>query len=173
MAEVQSIQCPKCGSPLEVTPSTTQARCSYCGSVLHVSRDTSGQLLAVLEGIRTDTDILATDVVARLGERLRALRRSRDDLSDQHAAAKKRATWLKIVGGIILVVAFLVYRNGSIYCASICLLISLLPSIWESKHKKLAKRYKSTLCKLDVEIAETERRLRAVVARMDRLGEEL
>lgn len=55
MAGLESVQCPKCGGPLEVTPSTAQARCSYCGSVLEVSCDASGQ----------PTDILTANVVRR------------------------------------------------------------------------------------------------------------
>ena len=56
---VESIQCPKCGSPLGVESGARDAVCDYCGSQLRVTRGSSGHPLAVLDDIRADTSLLA------------------------------------------------------------------------------------------------------------------
>lgn len=65
---VESIQCPKCGSPLQVEGGTRQAWCTYCGSQLRITTGRSGHPLAVLDDIRADTSLLAKQ---RASEHLR------------------------------------------------------------------------------------------------------
>jgi len=68
---VESIQCPKCGSPLEVESAARAATCTYCGSRLRLTKGASGHPLAVLEDIKVDTEILAKQTaINHLGERL-------------------------------------------------------------------------------------------------------
>ena len=144
MAGVQSIQCPKCGSPLEVTPSTSQARCSYCGSMLRVSRDASGQPLAVLDDIRTGIDILALDAERRqLHEKLEALRGGR------HAFSEIRAIWKQAAGDMRL--------SGKM----------------RKNARDQIEKAEVGLREADAEIAKVLHRLQAVRARLDQLREEL
>lgn len=56
---VESIQCPKCGSPLQVEGGHRQIWCTYCGSQLRITSGSSGHRLAVLDDIRADTSLLA------------------------------------------------------------------------------------------------------------------
>ena len=58
---VETIQCPKCGSPLEVTSGTRLAECTYCGSTLRITVGASGHPLGVLEGIKEDTSLMAKE----------------------------------------------------------------------------------------------------------------
>ena len=58
---VETIQCPKCGSPLEVTGGTRLAECTFCGSTLRITLGASGHPLGVLEGIKEDTSLIAKE----------------------------------------------------------------------------------------------------------------
>lgn len=56
---IESIQCVKCGSPLEVESTAKAVTCGYCGSRLRITPGASGHPLGVLEDIKVDTEILA------------------------------------------------------------------------------------------------------------------
>lgn len=62
---LEAIQCPKCGSPLEVDARANMAVCTYCGSYLRLVQGDSGHVLPVLDEIRVDTGILARDTARR------------------------------------------------------------------------------------------------------------
>jgi len=189
MAGIESIQCPKCGSPLEVARSTLQARCSYCGSTLRVSRDASGQPLAVLDDIREDTDILATDVVRRrLEERLRERLAVRHNLRSAYAIALEKtpasagcATWLvAAVGAFIgaLVGAGLGEIVGPESVEGFSLLgviVGGLIAWWlmdperKATRTKVEEYYGPRLRALGRDVEEARRELGAATARMDGL----
>ena len=52
---VHSIQCPKCGAPVEAAAEGGVSRCKHCNSSLRFSRDDSGHPVAVLDEIKSDT----------------------------------------------------------------------------------------------------------------------
>jgi len=188
MAEIQSIQCPKCGSPLEITPSTTRARCSYCGSVLRVSRDALGQSFAVLDDIREDTDILATDVVRRrLEERLEGQLVALYDLRSEYHASRENeggtflswlnaaaiGMWALLFGVLWWIIAFLSGKPGW-YPFQVALVGGIIAVLLvERKRKaalaKLEEEYGPPLSALEADVAETAGELGAVTARMDGL----
>ena len=76
---IEFMQCPKCGSPLEVQPTATSATCAYCGSRLRVTRGASGHPLAVLGDIKNDTAILAKQTAVN------HLRRQLPDLLEERS----------------------------------------------------------------------------------------
>lgn len=81
---VESIQCPKCGSPLEVESTARFAICNYCGSRLRITRGASGHPLGVLEDIKVDTEVIAKQTaIDHLRERLQHLGEERDRLERQ------------------------------------------------------------------------------------------
>lgn len=61
---VEVIQCPQCGSPLEVTGTTEWARCSYCAAAVRITMGASGHITGILHEIKQDTDAL-TDALTR------------------------------------------------------------------------------------------------------------
>jgi len=81
---VESIQCPKCGSPLQVESGLRQLWCTYCGSQLRITRGSSGHPLAVLDHIRADTSLLAKQ---------RALEHLRQRRVELLAEREKLGTW--------------------------------------------------------------------------------
>lgn len=107
---MQALQCPKCGGTLGFAPQATRAVCGYCGGSVRISRDASGQPVAVLEDIRTSTDILAAEAARkRLEERLADLRESHSQPYKAYSDAKAKVDRLSgsftvtgaIVGGIV------------------------------------------------------------------------
>jgi hypothetical protein len=84
---VTSIQCPQCGSPVQVEPAARYATCAYCASSLRITRGSSGHPLAVLEDIRADTGMLARQAAVRhLRQRLRDLTGQRNELQARQSA---------------------------------------------------------------------------------------
>ena len=80
---VESIQCPECGSTLEVERSDSFTVCTYCGSRLRVSEAASGSLIGILDQIKADTSIVAKRAALKhLRERLNDLRKQMDELCD-------------------------------------------------------------------------------------------
>jgi len=47
MLAIQSVRCARCGSKIDVLPSTLRIQCRFCGSRYDVTRDASGQPVAV------------------------------------------------------------------------------------------------------------------------------
>ncbi len=89
---LEPMQCPKCGSPLQVEPSAGVVFCNYCGSRLRLTRGSSGHPMGVLDEIRNDTAILAhRTAIDHLQESLPALYARRD-------ALKEKVDWLAAVG---------------------------------------------------------------------------
>lgn len=86
---VETIQCPKCGSPLEITDGTRLAECTFCGSTLRITQGASGHPLGVLEGIKEDTSLMAKErALEVVRQRIARLEEERATLESE------RATWL-------------------------------------------------------------------------------
>lgn len=81
---VESVQCPKCGSPLQVESGLRQVWCTYCGSQLRITSGSSGHPLAVLDDIRADTSLLAKQ---------RALEHLRQHRVELFAEREKLCAW--------------------------------------------------------------------------------
>lgn len=78
---IESIQCPKCGSVLEVESTAKAVTCGYCGGRLRITRGASGHPLGVLEDIKVDTEIIAKQTaINHLRERLQELLEERERL---------------------------------------------------------------------------------------------
>jgi len=56
---VESVQCPKCGAPVDMMPGRDSLHCTYCGAGLKITRGASGHAMATLDGIKVDTSFLA------------------------------------------------------------------------------------------------------------------
>jgi len=77
---VESIQCPECGSSLEVERSDSFTVCTYCGSRLRVTEGASGDLMGILDQIKADTSILAKRAaLEHAREQLEAIEEERDE----------------------------------------------------------------------------------------------
>ena len=79
---IESIQCVKCGSPLEVESTAKAVTCGYCGSRLRITPGASGHLLGVLDDIKLDTEIIAKQTAV-------------DHLSERLAFLLKAQSWLE------------------------------------------------------------------------------
>ena len=89
---LEGIQCPKCGSPVQVTRGTRLAECEYCGCTLRVTRGASGHPLGVLDTIKDDTSLIAKQqALAVLQQREARLCEERARLEEEHAARLYRA----------------------------------------------------------------------------------
>ncbi len=89
---IEFMQCPKCGSPLEVEPTARSATCTYCGSRLRVTRGASGHPVAVLSDIKDDTAIIAKQTaINHLRNRLRNLLQERGRLEQEGQSRVKAA----------------------------------------------------------------------------------
>lgn len=55
---VEGLSCPSCGGPVSHYQEQQQVTCAYCGTGLIITRDSYGDLAAVIAGIRADTDLL-------------------------------------------------------------------------------------------------------------------
>lgn len=91
---VETIQCPKCGSPLEIADGTRLAECTFCGSTLRITQGASGHPLGVLEGIKEDTSLMAKErALEVVRQRIARLEEERATLEGEHQA------WLAEVRG--------------------------------------------------------------------------
>lgn len=192
MTDIWAVQCPKCGSPLEVTPSTTQARCSFCGAALQLSRGSSGHPLAtVLDSIQADTELLALEAVRRHVEgNLVDLRQS---LVALEAASRATTTGPGVAGcSVLSVIAAVLAGLGYLVSDAMgaageiglvvgftlaCVIFSL---VWrgvstkmETQAQEAQERYEQEQGALREQIASEEARLREVVARMDHIGRQV
>ena len=105
MVKVESIQCPKCGSPLRLEAAGKEATCDYCGARLRITVGTSGYPLAVLDDIRVDTALMARETVLRRLERnLEGLQRERDALVTAQEQPR-RLGWRGAAVRLLLIIA--------------------------------------------------------------------
>jgi ribosomal protein S27AE len=62
---VENVQCPKCGAPVMVVSGRESFHCTYCGAGLKIALGASGHPFAVLDDIKSDTNIIAKEVLLR------------------------------------------------------------------------------------------------------------
>ena len=93
---VESVQCPQCGAPLQVTRATRETACAYCGSSVRITKGLSGHPVAVPGDIKADTGLIARDVACRrLVERATTLRHQRNALREKLIGLDARRTTLQ------------------------------------------------------------------------------
>jgi hypothetical protein len=89
---VESVQCPKCGGPVDVTPGREALHCTYCGAGLRITRGASGHAMATLDDIKEDTSLLARDAMyRRLEADLLVLEQQHDKLQSEYGQKKLQA----------------------------------------------------------------------------------
>jgi DNA-directed RNA polymerase subunit RPC12/RpoP len=113
--EEKSLECPRCGAPLKVTPETTAMVCAYCSSRLAIRTDSSGQRRAVVEATPTDTpppaagpaqEHLSQELQRVMAERqllMASFERQSRLVQDQ----QREATRLRTLGWVMLGIALL------------------------------------------------------------------
>ena len=85
----ERLQCPGCGAGVDPGGRDT-CFCTYCGARLRIRQGASGHAMAVLDGIKEDTSLLARQAaLAHLERELQALGPSRAALV-QHCEAERR-----------------------------------------------------------------------------------
>lgn len=57
---VESLHCPACGAPVEVTAGVLVSRCGLCGSTLRVERQAAGKPVGALRSIQAETAVSRT-----------------------------------------------------------------------------------------------------------------
>lgn len=173
---MQAMQCPKCGGSLEVASSDTHTVCVYCGHSIRISRDASGQPVAVLEDIRASTDILAADTARkRLEERLTGLRESYSQLYERYADVRGevgRLAWTPAITGIVFgfVIGSLV-GDWAVPLLIVGSVIGLVLAL-RAQAARLAEAeesYEPVLNRISDSIEEVTNQLQAVTSRMDNL----
>ncbi len=189
--QVATIYCPSCGAALDVQPSITSLSCAYCGTSLVVRRDAAGKLHLLLQGISTDTELLAASTVRdRLRERLQQLaaqsrmlaekiqKESEDQASKRKAArASTGKGWLIVA--VSLGLLFMFAATGVPVCIGIALLGALIGAVIVAANRipaRLKQQYEDTLRALASQHADLEReamtiqqQLHEVEARIDHL----
>jgi len=187
---VESIQCPKCGSPLEVISSTRQAVCEYCGSTLTITKGASGHSMAVLDEIKVDTGLIARETARRrLEEKLQDLRLRRNKLHGEYLGQLEqrqvRGGGCSLSAGLFmtaLLIGLLLVASGEAYLGVILVLGGAVVLYWshwkrrksQREHKKdLASKYEPRLRQLSEDISHTKQRIETIKVEMDRLSEEL
>lgn len=173
---MQAMQCPKCGGALGFAPQATRAVCGYCGGSVRISRDASGQPVAVLEDIRTSADILAAEVARkRLEERLADLRESYSQFYERYTNARdeaNRLSWTAAIGGIVLgFVLGSIIGEWTLPLLIVGSAIGLVLAL-RARTARLAEvgeAYESVLNQIIEELGEVTTQLRAVTAKMDGL----
>ena len=60
---LESVQCPKCGAPVQPVARRDVAHCTCCGAALRIAKAASGRIMATLADIRSDTGLLARDAM--------------------------------------------------------------------------------------------------------------
>ncbi len=176
--EIQSVQCPSCGGALDVSGSTTQARCAWCGAALQVSEDASGHPKAVLAGIKSDTSIVALDAMRRRLESERDEQREGMlalDFQYHQCSGRKAIAWMfSLSGGVGALVFFSgVFWDLAIGALTSIALTALVLSLWLSGINRQQEACSETARALATKMSETEARLSKVVAHMDQLGHNL
>lgn len=190
---VESIQCVKCGSPLEVESTARFAICGYCGSRLRITRGASGHPLGVLEDIKLDTEIIAKQTaIDHLRDRLSELVRQRQILKAQltnelHAAGRRHETaWggCLPLAGLIVILGCLAsnasFETNAPWLGAGFLLLGI--GIWrtgrakvrqQEARRKVENTYGARIARIDEQIQSTQRRIVELQVDMDRLAREL
>ena len=146
---LEPIQCPKCGSILEVQRTDKAATCAYCGSRFRVTRSMSGNLMGVLGEIKSDTGIMAKrEAVEYLMDRL-------DNLEQE----RTRLEW-KIQ-----------YESG-IPTPKHRATAQELQSLLDQAQRRAQEKYSPEMARLDGEIKSTIERIAELGAEIDRLAME-
>ncbi len=190
--QVATIYCPSCGAALDVQPSITSLSCAYCGTSLVVRRDAAGKPQLLLQGISTDTELLAASIVRdRLRERLQQLavqsqmlaekiqKESEDQASKREAARSSTGQgWLIVAVSLGLLFMFAATGVPGL-CIGIALLGVLLGAAIVAANRipaRLKQQYEDTLRALASQHADLERealtiqqQLHEVEARIDHL----
>jgi len=123
---VESVQCPKCGAPVDVTAGRESLHCTHCGAGLKITRGASGHAMATLDDIKADTSVLAIRVALQtLDEKLQqqeaelqALRTQRVDAAaalaerQRKASARGKASGRHLLLGLLLCAIALLYLTG-------------------------------------------------------------
>ena len=174
---VEAIQCVKCGAALEVGSATTTATCTYCGSMLHVTRGGSGHLMAALEDIRSDTQVIATkaaldsvqDSLLTAKNTIKQLVKScqveyEADLLNV-AAAKKLVILLGPVLSVIVGISGSWNISAVIMVATVVLYF-LLPSLMQPG-RNAKDRYNERVVPIEKQISELEARKSKLKAEID------
>ncbi len=188
---VESIQCPNCGSPLEVGATDRVATGGDCRARLSITKGASGYPLAVLDDIKVDTALIARETaVRRLERNLADLRRERDALIVEGEHPPRSATsamgfkvLLIVVIAVVAVPAFRVLmrlgtRLGLVVVLVAVALVLLLYLVFEGDGRKPRRNRphrerEQRLRDMTEEIVHTEQRIETIEAEIDRLTAEL
>ena len=156
---IESIQCPQCGSPLQVEPGAEAATCTYCGSRLRITGGVSGHPLG-----KVDTEIIAkqTAIINHLRERLRELAEEREKLKAQKRSELEALGLLRPdVGG----------RAG--HLLSLAAALRTRKPLEAEAQRKVEEKYGRAIARADEQIQSTQRRIAELQADMDRLAREV
>ncbi len=192
---IEFMQCPQCGSPLEIEPTARSATCPYCGSRLRVAWDAWGRGSAVLADIGDDTDLLARGMaISHVEQRLQEQLRAREELdqrrwSEVPATLRGKGDWSMIVVGLffallsatLAAVAWLFDSSLDVFFLAAAGAIMLWaisyqdqrPQAREKALNAASDKYGPALAQLDEKIGSTQKRLAELKADMDRLAREL
>ncbi len=89
MVDLDRLQCPGCGATLTAEGRDTLF-CSYCGAKLKVKTGASGNPMAVLDGIKDDTSLMAKKVAMQhLEEELISLKKQQEALQQRKETLEK------------------------------------------------------------------------------------
>ena len=195
---IESIQCVKCGSPLEVESTARFAICTYCGSRLRITRGASGHPLGVLEDIKLDTEIIAKQTaINHLRERLQHFRAERDRLEVQLQGELERAwprglgrdfpyRWEKpmAVACVFAIIGVVIWMSSSKFWGGVCLAVATaevfalgralrLYRRYERAESRIREKYGPFIASAGEQIQSTQRRIAELQTDMDRLAREL
>jgi DNA-directed RNA polymerase subunit RPC12/RpoP len=113
---IESLDCNKCGAPLEVPENVNFVRCGHCGARLKVHREKAAHYTEVLDQIQESTRALRNEVqVLRLQNELRDLdeawrmRREKLMVHDKHGRASKPSAVVGVIMGAIGVLGGIVW----------------------------------------------------------------
>ena len=132
---VETIQCVKGAVKLDIGSATTFTTYDYCGSTLRISRGSSGHLVAALEGIRSDTQVIASKVALdNVQDSLQSVVQARESLAQdiQKEYTRKRLrlelVWiLSIMLGLIVGFIIAIRSYMPIFGLWILLIFALWP----------------------------------------------
>lgn len=195
---VESVQCPKCGAPVDVMLGRESLHCTYCGAGLRITRGASGHALATLDDIKVDTSFLAGQAaLARLEQRLRELQATRDQMLASRNGAEARINQLntssgtkltKILLGVAAIVLAVVLLNSAsgigIVVGPFLLIFGIVTLVWPLGDLLAIRRQihaaKMHVADMASRIDDTSREIDAVkkqrdplAARLDNLASEL
>lgn len=190
---IQRLQCPSCGANI-----TTDGRgslfCSYCGAKLRIKTGASGNPMAMLDGIKEDTSLMARrSALAHVEEELSRLEAEREktiqSYKAQNAEAEEEgdrgcfafAPMLLLFAGIGLVAQFAYGRaaQGIVGLALIGAAIAIYAA-WgradaarERQRVALKSRVAQTVAEIDAKVAPLRERAEGLKAEIDRSISEL